>query len=143
MYFRLVDHYPDLSEDDPSEINECLICLEINTLDNSKPINLKKQQIYFKGCDCGGWVHTGCLCEWYDISKSCPICRLYMKKHMTMISIFSLNFVGFCGKCIFIFIRLCLIFWFVITISCSYHIYKSYFTIKNRSLSDKCQSITE
>ena len=143
MYFTLVDHYADFTEDDPSEQNECLICLEINTNDNLKPIDLKTQQIYLKKCDCGGFVHQQCLCEWYEISNSCPICRSYTTKYGSIISIFSLNFVNFCGKCVLGFIRICFIFWFLFAISCSYHIYKSYFTLKSRSHIDKCEQITQ
>jgi hypothetical protein len=146
MYFRLIDHYPDdqdFMEDEPLELNECLICLEINTPDNLKSINLKTQQIYFKKCDCGGWVHISCLCEWHEISKSCPICRIYMTKYESIISIFSLNFVNYYSKCLLAIIRLCFIIWFLFALSCSYHIYKSYFTLKNRSVSDKGQPITE
>ena len=143
MYFKLTEHYEDFPEDDPQEQNECLICLEINTHDNLKPIDFKTQQIYFKKCDCGGQIHLHCLCEWYETSNSCPICRSYMKKYETMISIFSLNFVNYCGKCIVTFIRLFFILWFLFALSCSYHIYKSYFVLKSRNDKDKCDSITQ
>ena len=143
MYFRVIDHYADFPEDSPPELNECLICLEINTYDNLKPINLKTQQIYFKKCDCGGWVHLHCLCEWHEISKSCPICRIYMTKYGSMISILSLNFINFCGKCVLGFIRICFIFWFLFLLSFSYHIYKSYFILKSRGHVDKCEQIIE
>jgi hypothetical protein len=143
MYFRLIDHYPeDVMDDEPPQLNECLICLEINTHDNLKPIDLKTQKIFLKKCDCGGLVHQQCLCEWYDISNSCPICRLYMKKSESIIYIFSFNFVNFFGKCVFNFIRICFIIWFIFALSCSYHIYKSYFTVKTRNYIDKCQQIT-
>jgi hypothetical protein len=144
MYFRLIDHYPDLPKDEPPELNECLICLEINTHDNLKPIDLKTQQIYFKKCNCGGWIHLRCLCEWYEMRNSCPICRLSMTKYGSMITIFSFNFVTFCSKCVLSFIRLCFIFWFLFALSCSYHIYKSYFILKSRNQNDdKYQHITE
>jgi hypothetical protein len=142
MYFRLFDHYADFPEDDSPELNECLICLEINTYDNLKPINLKTQQIYFKNCNCGGWVHLSCLCEWHDISNSCPICRLYMKKPISLMSIFRLNFINYCATCIFACIRLFFLFWFVFAISCSYHIYKSYFILNHRN-NNKYENITE
>ena len=143
MLFRVTDHYDDLPKHDPPEPNECLICLEINTHDNLMPIDLKTQQIYLKKCDCGGWIHLRCLCEWQEISKSCPICRIYMTKYESIISIFSLNFVNYYSKCLLAIIRLCFIIWFLFALSCSYHIYKSYFTLKNRSVSDKGQPITE
>lgn len=137
MYFTLIDHYRDFTEDDPPELNECLICLEIYAPDNVKPIDLKTQQIYLKKCECGGWIHLRCLCEWHDISNSCPICRLHMTKYRSMISIFSLNFVSFCGKCIFNFIRIYFIVCFVFAISCSYHIFQqSYFILKSRKYND-------
>jgi hypothetical protein len=131
MYFTVTEHYVDFPEDDPPELNECLICLEIYAPDNVKPIDLKTQQIYLKKC------------EWHDVSNSCPICRLHMTKYGSMISIFSLNFVNYASKCIFGFIRICCIFWFLSALSCSYHIYKSYFILKPRSYIDKCEYITE
>jgi hypothetical protein len=143
MYFTVTEHYVDFPEDDPPELNECLICLEIYAPDNVKPIDLKTQQIYLKKCECGGWIHIRCLCEWHDVSNSCPICRLHMTKYGSMISIFSLNFVNYASKCIFGFIRICCIFWFLSALSCSYHIYKSYFILKPRSYIDKCEYITE
>jgi hypothetical protein len=123
MYFRLIDHYPDFPESDLPEINECLICLEINTYDNFKPINFKTQQIYLKKCDCGGSIHQRCLYEWYDVSKSCPICRLYMTKSKSIISIFSVNVANFCQTCILVCIRVCFVFWLMSLLACSYHIY--------------------
>jgi len=140
MYFRLIDHYPDFSEDNASELNDCLICLEINTPDNLKPINLKTQQIYFKKCRCGGWVHIRCLCEWYEISNSCPICRLYMtkSKSMSVIYVFSVKFANFYETCILVFTRICFLFWLVFTIQCSYNIYCSYFILNNINDVEQC-----
>jgi hypothetical protein len=138
MYFRLIDHYPDFPEDPLLEINECLICLEIKTYDNFKPINFKTQQIYFKKCECGGMIHQRCLCEWYEVSNSCPICRLHMTKSKSMISIFSVNIANFCGTCVLIVIRLCFVFWLMFALACSYHIYRSYFILKNRNDFEQC-----
>jgi hypothetical protein len=138
MYFRLIDHYPDFPEDNTSELKDCLICLEINTYDNLKPVDLKTQQIYFKKCHCGGWVHLHCLCEWYEISNSCPICRLYMTKSKSSISVFSVKFANFYETCILVFIRLCFIFWLVFAIACSYHIYRSYFILNSHNDLEQC-----
>ena len=143
MYFTLVDHYEDFPENDPPELNECLICLEINTYDNLKPIDLKIQKMYLKKCDCGGSIHIRCLCEWYETSNSCPICRLYMKKSESIITIFSFNVANFCGTCVLLVFRLCFIFWLLFAMSCSYHIYKSYFILKSRNHNDMCEYITE
>jgi hypothetical protein len=138
MYFRLVDHYPDFSEDNTSELKDCLICLEINSHDNLIPINLKTQQIYFKKCHCGGWVHIRCLCEWYEISNSCPICRLYMTKSKSSISVFSVKFANFYETCILGFIRVCFIFWIMFVLACSYHIYRSYFILNSHNQIEQC-----
>jgi hypothetical protein len=143
MYFTLVDHYADFTEDDPPEQNECLICLEINTPDNLKPINLKTQQIYLKKCDCGGWIHLRCLCEWQEISKSCPICRLYMNKPVSMISRASFYVAKLLGACILVCIRICCAFWFALVLACGHHIYRSYFILNNHKAPDSCAYITE
>ena len=143
MYFRVIDHYPDFQEDEPPELNECLICLESITHDNLRPIDLKTQQIYLKNCDCGGLVHMSCLCEWYDISNTCPICRLYMKKSQSMTYIFSFNFDNFCGTSIFVLSRVSFVVWFIFAISFSCHIYQCYFILKHRNYNDECQRITE
>ena len=138
MLFRVMDHYEDFQKDKPPEPNECLICLEINTHDNLKPVDLKTQQIYFKKCHCGGWVHLHCLCEWYEISNSCPICRLYMTKSKSVISVFNFKVVNFCGTCILGFIRICLVFWMVFVLACSYHIYRSYFILSSHNNIEQC-----
>ena len=131
MYFRLIDHYPDNPEDKPLELNTCLICLENVTYDNLGPINFKTQKTFLKRCHCGGWIHLCCLYKWYYINKSCPICRLYMKKSETMIS-------GFCFKLdnlyrhnrfLFFLIRIYLVVFFMFAISYSYNIYQSYFLL--------------
>jgi hypothetical protein len=144
MYFTVIDHYADFPEHEPPELNECLICLEIYAPDNVKPIDLKTQQVYLKKCECGGWIHLRCLCEWHEISNSCPICRLYMKKSESIISIFSFKVTNFCGTCILLVFRVCFVFWIMFSLACSYHIYKSYFIFKNRNQNDdKCEEITE
>lgn len=140
MYFTVTDHYADFPDDELPELNECLICLEIYSPDNVKPIDLKTQQVYLKKCECGGWIHLRCLCEWHEISNSCPICRLYMKKSESKIYIFD----NFYGICILLVLRVCSVFWLMFSLACSYHIYKSYFILKNRNQNDdKCEEITE
>jgi hypothetical protein len=142
MYFRVIDHYADFPVEDPPELSECLICLEINTPDNLKPINLKTQQLYLKMCECGGWIHLDCLCEWHEISNSCPICRLYMKKSQSIISIFSFNVAHLCGTCILFMVRMYLLFWFMVTIASSYNVYQT-FILNSRNQNDKCEDINE
>jgi hypothetical protein len=143
MLFRVVDHYEDYSEYDPPEPNECLICLEINTHDNLAPIDLKTQQIYLKRCDCGGWVHLRCLCEWHEISNSCPICRLYMNKPVPMIAHASFYIAKFIGACILVCIRICFAFWFALVIAFTSHIYRSYFILNSHKETDSRAFITE
>jgi hypothetical protein len=108
MLFRVVEHY-DLPQEEIIFIeqkNECLLCLDINTDDDKlTPVNLKTQQVYLKVCNCGGWFHITCLCNWYEVSNSCPICRKYMRKRER-----SDNFGWIFIVC---FVRACNIFWFV------------------------------
>lgn len=143
MLFRVIDHYDDLPKHDSPEPNECLICLEINTHDNLMPIDLKTQQIYLKKCDCGGWIHLRCLCEWQEISNSCPICRLYMNKPVSMISHASFYVAKLLGACILVCIRICCAFWFALVLACGHHIYRSYFILNNHKAPDSCAYITE
>jgi hypothetical protein len=143
MLFRVIEHYEDFSEYKSSEPNECLICLEINTHDNLTPIDLKMQQMYLKMCNCGGWVHVSCLSEWQKISSSCPICRLYMDKPVSMISTASFHVIKICGTFLLVFIRLCYVFWFVLVLACGNHIYQYYFTLNPHKDADSCEYITE
>lgn len=124
MLFRVVEHY-DFREEEEKEMeakNECLLCLEINTDDKLVPVDLKTQQLYLKKCNCGGWFHITCLHEWYDVSNSCPICRVYMKKcHEYNLNYFMWTFVVF-------FVHSCNIFWFffvwcIVGILGSYNVY--------------------
>ena len=143
MLFRVIDHYEDFSEYEPPEPNECLICLEINADNNVTPIDLKMQQMYLKRCNCGGWVHLSCLYEWHKISNSCPICRSYMDKPVSMISTASFYVINFFGAFILVFIRLCCVFWFLLVLACGNHIYQYYFILNRNKDSDSCEYITE
>jgi hypothetical protein len=129
MLFRVVEHYDDLPEQEEiiynESKNECLLCLEMNTDDKLVPVDLKTQQVYLKMCNCGGWFHITCLDEWYDVSNSCPICRVYMKKrheydvnHFVWISVVFL--VRFCNMFWFFFI------WFLVGVLGSYNVYLTY-----------------
>jgi hypothetical protein len=129
MLFRVVEHYDDLPEQEEiiynESKNECLLCLEMNTDDKLVPVDLKTQQVYLKMCNCGGWFHITCLHEWYDVSNSCPICRIYMKKrheydvnHFVWISVVFL--VRFCNMFWFFFI------WFLVGVLGSYNVYLTY-----------------
>jgi hypothetical protein len=132
MYFRLIDHLPDNSEDGPLELNICLICLENVTYDNLRPIDFKTQNTFLKRCQCGGWIHLCCLYKWYHINKSCPICRLYMKKSESIISVvcFKFNNLFRDNRFLFFLIRIYCVFLFILIISYSYDIYQSYFISK-------------
>lgn len=124
MLFRVVEHY-DFREEEDKEMgpkNECLLCLEINTDDKLVPVDLKTQQVYLKKCNCGGWFHITCLHEWYDVSNSCPICRVYMKKRH------EYNFNYFMWTLVVFFVHFCNISWFffvwcVVGILGSYNVY--------------------
>ena len=133
MYFRLIDHYPDNLEDKPVELNTCLICLENITYDNLPPIDFKTQKKFIKKCHCGGWIHLDCLYKWYHINKSCPICRLYMKKTDSMISVFcfKLDNLSRYNRFLFFLIRIYFGVFFIFAIAYSYNIYQSYFILNN------------
>lgn len=127
MLFRVVEHYNFPQEDIIfiEQKNECLLCLEINTDDKFMPVDLKTQQVYLKICNCGGWFHITCLHKWYDVSNSCPICRVYMKqRHDYDVNHFGWMFIVF-------FVRFCNIFWFLfvwgaVGVLGTYNVYLTY-----------------
>ena len=132
MLFRVVEHYDFHEQEEEKEKekemepkNECLLCLEINTDDKLVPVDLKTQQVYLKKCNCGGWFHITCLHEWYEVSNSCPICRVYMKKRPE----YDLNY--FIWVLVVFFVHSCKIFWFffvwgVVGILGTYNVYLTY-----------------
>jgi len=135
MLFRVVEHYDNLPQEDIIFIeppkNECLLCLEINTDDKLVPVNLKTQQVYLKVCNCGGWFHITCLHEWYDVSKSCPICRVCMKKCYDYDYDYDYQVSHFLWISVVFLVRFCNIFWFffvwgVVGVLGSYNVYLSY-----------------
>jgi hypothetical protein len=133
MLFRVIEHY-DFHEEEIIYIepnNECFLCLEINTDDKLTPIDLKTQQVYLKMCNCGGWFHITCLREWYDVSKSCPICRLCMKKRYDYDYDYDYEVSHFLWILVVFFVRFCNIFWFffvwgVVGVLGSYNVYLTY-----------------
>jgi len=136
MLFRVVEHY-DFTEKEQDIIfieppkNECLLCLEINTDDKLVPVNLKTQQVYLKVCNCGGWFHITCLHKWYDVSKSCPICRMCMKKCCDYDYDYDYQVSHFLWISVVFLVRFCNIFWFffvwgVVGVLGSYNVYLSY-----------------
>jgi hypothetical protein len=127
MLFRVIEHY-DFHQEEIILIkpnNECLLCLDINTDDKLMPVNLKTQQVYLKMCNCGGWFHITCLRKWYDVSNSCPICRIYMKQRDEYhVKHFGLTYIVF-------FLHFCNMFWFLflwslVGILGSYNVYLTY-----------------
>lgn len=131
MLFRVIEHY-DFTEKEQDIIyveakNECLLCLEINTDDKLTPVDLKTQQVYLKMCNCGGWFHITCLHEWYDVSNSCPICRVYMKKRYD----YDYDVKHFVWAIVVFFVHFCNIFWFffvwgLVGVLGSYNVYLTY-----------------
>lgn len=129
MLFRVVEHY-NLHEDEIISIqskNECLLCLEINTDDKLTPVDLKTQQVYLKMCDCGGWFHITCLREWYEVSNSCPICRVYMKKRYD----YDYDVKHFVWALVVFFVHFCNMFWFffvwgLVGVLGTYNVYLTY-----------------
>jgi hypothetical protein len=58
---------------------ECLICFEYKKKDEVI-INFI-HSYYLKKCLCTYFIHKSCLDEWYNVSKSCLICRKCMRKN--------------------------------------------------------------
>jgi hypothetical protein len=76
MLFRVCDHYSDSQEIIQQEYNECFICFEYQTTNEKEPNKLRNQLLYLNNCICDGSVHDSCLKIWFNINKSCPICRI-------------------------------------------------------------------
>jgi hypothetical protein len=131
MLFRVIEHYDNFPQAEiiyiESPKNECLLCLEMNTDDKLVPVDLKTQQVYLKVCNCGGWFHITCLHEWYDVSNSCPICRVYMKKRYD----YDYDVKHFVWAVVVFFVHFCNIFWFffvwgLVGVLGSYNVYLTY-----------------
>ena len=84
MLFRTYEVYDicDLNMNYP-ELEECFICYEILCENKSKIIKLKKQNFYIKNCTCDGFIHIFCLDKWYNLNKTCPVCRQNILKNDT------------------------------------------------------------
>lgn len=76
MIYRVCEHYDDNPEIIQEKYNECFICFEYKIDNETKPITLQKQQLYFNNCTCNSSVHNSCLKIWVIKNKSCPICRI-------------------------------------------------------------------
>ena len=81
MIFRTFEHYND-HVFFQNEKNVCFICYEINNANEYEPVKLNSQTDYIKNCNCNGWIHKKCLNKWYNKSRSCPICRIYVNKRL-------------------------------------------------------------
>ena len=134
---RVIEHYDDLSENTPEDIdskqNECFICLEIHTNDNDTPIDWKTQKIYIRFCECGGWVHVQCVNRWYNGNNKCPICRQNMYTFdSTIFSLFlyvNNNNLLNIYVCIYECLRICkLMLWLFMATFYSFCIYSMLFT---------------
>jgi hypothetical protein len=104
MIFRVYEHYDD---DQPIYGNflidnkECFICFEFKTPNEIKTSNLKNQKMYVKNCFCDGSLHIECLKTWFNIHKSCPICR----KSMIEVNLMSFVLCKFIPFGTFIYIK--------------------------------------
>ena len=80
MLFRNCEHYDlyDTSQKGADCLRECYICYEINDYENQFPVKLGSQPFYIKKCTCDVFIHLSCLYSWYELSKTCPICRKEM-----------------------------------------------------------------
>jgi hypothetical protein len=103
MLFRVCEHYYENQEMFQNNYNECFICFEYEMGNEKKPIYLQKQQLYLNNCICDGNVHNLCLQKWFNIHKSCPICRIKVVEYNNA-TVIIYNFVPF-GIKIYTFIR--------------------------------------
>ena len=122
MLFTLCEHYSFYNEpkDDPliSLNNQntiiCFVCFE-EKYDNENTMKLNKQSYFIKSCQCDGDLHHFCLKKWFEMKKSCPICRKPMiQKSIFVFGIFNNIYIYylylFCARnyskivrCIFVF----------------------------------------
>jgi hypothetical protein len=92
MFFCTYEHYDDTqpnyydnnNNDNNNEVSECFICFDIKISNETTPIKLKKQTIYFKTCSCDCFVHNICLQQWFEKNNTCPICRIIVRKKNTI-----------------------------------------------------------
>ena len=70
---------------------DCFICYE--NINNITPIRIRNNCYYQKNCNCDVWIHKKCLDCWYNIKKSCPICRISINKNSNMlVKIYKTNY---------------------------------------------------
>lgn len=91
MNYRVIEHYHDTSCQREND-NECFICFEYKTVNDIRPINLQKQRLYLNNCICKGSVHNECLKTWFEINKTCPICRIKVIEN-NKATVFIYNYV--------------------------------------------------
>jgi hypothetical protein len=94
--------------------NECFICFE-----NASIIRLNNQELFFKTCNCNGWIHERCLEKWYNIHHTCPICRKHMIHFYNLelqYFLYIMYFLLIIKKKLVRFIFLCIIYVHIINI---------------------------
>jgi hypothetical protein len=83
MIFRTYEHYPHnevcyniiIENFENNYGNICIICFEHDGVLNEL-INLNKQTLYIKQCECNAIIHNHCLSIWHTHAQKCPICRV-------------------------------------------------------------------
>ena len=80
MLFRTFDPYYNNYEYLTHSKPVCFICYETVNEYEWEPIQLNAQLDYIKKCNCNSWIHKNCLNNWYNKSRSCPICRISVNK---------------------------------------------------------------
>lgn len=129
MLFRVCDHYSDGQEIIQQQYNECFICFEYQTANENEPNKLRNQLFYLNNCICDGNVHNSCLKIWFNMNKSCPICRIKVIEY-NKATVIIFNYVPF-GISIYTFFRsnIIKIFRFVTVILLFYTLMDFYFTL--------------
>lgn len=103
MLFRVCEHYDDnetLYDNSLTDMKDCFICFEIIPINQIKNNKLNNQQMFIKNCRCDGNIHEKCLKMWFDMNRSCPICRKIVTEKNN-VSVFLINYIPF-GNYIYI-----------------------------------------
>ena len=96
MLFRIYEHYDDDQTNYENSLlndKECFICFEKININELKKNKLNNHTLFIKNCKCDSVVHKKCLKIWFDMEKSCPICRKNVTEINT-VSIILYNYIS-------------------------------------------------
>jgi hypothetical protein len=82
------DNYSRTKESKDDEPNECVICLESESINNFI-IKLQDYHEFIISCDCNIACHSNCLQIWVNNTNSCPICRKLIISNLIKIELIT------------------------------------------------------